>query len=232
MFSINLLFISSQNYVLKINLPHEKISSSSSLSYRFKGGYCDKCNFGCVGKRKLTAHITSCIVLENEAARESTKSAFENLTFRSEAAFNSWLEKMQIETKTYFAKHSGNKKNALHTKYKYLFCQHNRIAKAETERKTSRKKKCGRVPFYGCPARMNVTIKQWKTTVKFYSRHNHPLTEESLKYQPFPISVRKAVKRKISMGISTRVILQDLKSENSMCSTSNGTNKISLLSPM
>jgi transcription elongation factor Elf1 len=202
------------------------------LSYRFKGGYCDKCNFSCVGKMKLTAHITSCIVLGNGAARDSTKSAFENLTFRSEAAFNSWLEKMQIETKTYFAKHTGNKKNALHTKYKYLFCQHNRMAKTEAERKTSRKRKCGLVPFYGCPARMNVTIKEWKTTVKFYSRHNHPLTEESLKYQPFPISVRKAVKRKISMGISTRVILQDLKSENSMCSTSNGTNKISLLSHM
>lgn len=204
------------------------------LSRRFKGGVCDKCGADFVAKRKLLLHVTSCIVYgvehKNQIGMTET-SHFQSFTFHSEAAFDRWLENLQIETKTYFAKQSGTKGKLSHKKYKYLYCQHSRIAKTDIERKTNRKRKSGLLPYYACPARMSVKINQHETTVKFYSNHSHPITEESLKYQPFPISVRKAVKRQISKGISSRIILQDVKSQYSKWkSTSNEPNKISLLS--
>jgi hypothetical protein len=200
------------------------------LFYRFKGGVCDKCGTNFLVRQKLVQHITSCIITgEQERAQNARQqSAYKSYFFKSEAAFDRWLEKMQFQTKTYFAKQSGTQQRSGHTKYKYLYCQHGRVAKNDFERKTNRRKKIGLLPYYACTARMSVNIRYQGTTVKFYSNHSHPLTDDSLMYQPFPVSLRKAVKKKISMGISSKVILQDLQSETSKW-TSNETNKVSLL---
>jgi hypothetical protein len=49
--------------------------------------------------------------------------------------------------------------------------------------------------------------------IAFSSTHNHPCSEENLKFQPFPTSTREDIKMKLAMGIEAKKIFADYKDD-------------------
>jgi hypothetical protein len=82
-------------------------------------------------------------------------------------------------------------------------------------RKTCRRRKCGTVPNFSCPSRIIIhqNLDTGKFTMTLFAEHNHDCKEEYLKFQPFPVSLRKYLIAKLSMGIDQRRILYEIRSQ-------------------
>jgi len=149
----------------------------------------------------LERHIKGCVLGKS----------LKHLQFQTRAEMETWIEQMQEKTNSFFSAQQGIVSTE-RVKYQYKFCQHNQrqsIISNPTPRITDRKRKCGLVPNFSCPAKLSICEGDLGFTVSFRSEHNHDLGEENLKYQPFPRSLCRDIKAQLGMRIDAQTIYEN-----------------------
>lgn len=156
-----------------------------------------------MSKRALSSHVLYCINQQD----------VERLQFNSREGLQKWIEDMQLRTNTYYSARCG-KILRPDKVFSYLYCQHrDQSTTVRTERKTERKRKCGLVPDYNCPSKIAIKEKNSIIQVKFYKAHTHPFSNVILKYQPYPKTFRNQIAASLELGIDSRRILDDNRSD-------------------
>jgi len=158
-------------------------------------------------KKSIEKHMNECLLARTDLHR---------YVFSSHDQMQQWLEDTQLETHSYFSSHGGTSSRN-DSVFTYKYCQHHQRGERQIShsyRKTDRKRKFGLVPDYACPAKISICKKGSSYHVKYFSKHNHPLTPENLKYQPFPASLRNEILTKISNGETPTDIYMEKKAEN------------------
>jgi len=163
---------------------------------------CHSCGMAFMSKARLTKHINGCVLGDPR----------QYLFFKTKVETERWVAATERETKSYFSKRRGDTKTK-NKKYTYKKCQHDYREQPQFIPKTDRKRKFGVVPDFHCPAKICIVQDEDGYVVKFFSRHNHECSEENLKFQPLPVSVRNRVRNNLEMEVAPRRIYDDEKSE-------------------
>ncbi|GFT38219.1 hypothetical protein TNCV_427991 [Trichonephila clavipes] len=131
-----------------------------------------------------------------------------NLSFADKLSFQLWLEHEETKTFTSFKKGTGSKRNDINI-YSFYSCQFPKNESSETyKRKTSRRNIKGSIPPIECPARIVVSENGEGISVKYFSKHNHELCPQNIKFQPIKKTCRDFIKANLQMGTVKSKVLE------------------------
>ncbi|GFU94877.1 integrase catalytic domain-containing protein [Trichonephila clavipes] len=88
-------------------------------------------------------------------------------------------------------------------------CQSSKNETSEIyKRKTSRRNIKGSIPPIECPARIVVSEKGEGISIKYFSKHNHELCPQNIKFQPIQKTCREFIEANLQMGIEKSKLLE------------------------
>ncbi|XP_015921991.2 uncharacterized protein [Parasteatoda tepidariorum] len=151
------------------------------------------------------------------------------LNFKDMLSFNTWMDEESSRTYSSFKKDQGTQ---LHGKnsYSYYSCQFSRTAIKFHERKTSRKNIKGVLPTdVGCMARIICSENSGEINVLYFTKRNHALTEENIKFQPIKKTFRDYVKTNAQLGVPAARVIENIRGNRNLRGEDNIIIKESLL---